>query len=99
MNRTSGSGNRYRDPTPAHSGLFRPSLVTLRSEPHGCTVSFSTESVSIHTVCFPRPGLFTYHDNTMQPGRGALGITVADLLVSHRMYVCEAGVCREDCQG
>ena len=64
--------------------LFRPSLVTLRSEPHGCIVSFSSESVPIHTFCSQGPSLIKNHNGAMHTGRSPLGMRVADPLVHHR---------------
>ena len=55
-------------------------LVTLS----GCIVSFSSESVPIHTFCSQGPSPINSHDNAMHTGRCPLGMRVADPFVHPR---------------
>jgi len=54
------------------------------SELHGCIVSFSSESVPIHTFHSQGPSPINNHDDAMHTGRCSLGMRVADPLVHHR---------------
>ena len=55
-------------------------LVTLS----GCIVSFSSESVPIHTFYSQGPSPINNHDDAMHTRRCPLGMRVADPLVHHR---------------
>ena len=60
--------------------ILRVRLVTLS----GWIVSFSSESVPIHTFCSQEPSLVNNHNDPMHTGRCPLGMRVADPLVHHR---------------
>ena len=54
------------------------------SELHGCIVSFSSESVPIHTFRSQGPSSINNHGHAKHSGWCPLGMRVADPLVHHR---------------
>ena len=62
----------------------RPFLLVLLFTLSGCIVSFSSESVPIHTFCSQGPSPINNYDDAMHTGRCPLGMRVADPLVHHR---------------
>jgi hypothetical protein len=61
-----------------------PNLLVLLVTLSGRIVSFSSESVPIHTFCPQGPSPINSHDNAMHTGRCPLGMRVADPLVHPR---------------
>ena len=61
----------------------RPFLLVLLFTLSGCIVSFSSESVPIHTFCSQGPFLIKNHNGAMRTERSPLGMRVADPLVHH----------------
>ena len=61
-----------------------PILLVLLVTLSGCIVSFSSESVPIHTFCSQGPSPINSHDNAMHIGRCPLGMRVAHPLVHPR---------------